>query len=133
MLNIKFELGGKEYRLKSSTYDFSLYSIGYVKEGENKGKETENFIGYFANIFDLDRYMPNKTLRNTDLEFLSELKEKLNDIINGLEPMTKYMVAEAFIKPDESKSYQAQIKKLLDENEKLRNDNTELKKKIKKS
>lgn len=74
-MDIIFEVGNKQYRLKSGSYDLTLqtYMLEYQdKEGNvyDEPKEKTSDIGFFKNEFQALNYLVDHVALNSDAETL---------------------------------------------------------------
>lgn len=113
MLNINFEVGQQRYILKSSTRDFSLYRIRKVQdeESENFGNDWEDFVGYFANVFNMVRYLKDEHLLHPDISNFLELREEVEMMIKDIRELTEVLVAECYTTPEDLAKKSANLKK----------------------
>lgn len=129
-LDIRFKINKKEYRLRSSAYDFILEEVKIGKSGKVEGEEVFDFVGNGSTLYTFLNYLPKEYhLRNSELNSLKELLDEQRLLIESLSDITSNITLECFIKPEERKSLFNKVQDLENEIERLKTDNRSLRKK----
>lgn len=130
-LDIRFNVGRKNYRLRSISYDFCLEEIKIGKTEKTEGKEVFELIGYGSTLEQIFYYLYKEhQLRNSEIYEVKQLVDELAIVLKSIHEQTSNITFECFIKPEERKSLVSKLRKYEEEIERLKKENQSLRAKI---
>lgn len=129
-LDIRFKINSKEYRLRSSRYDFILEEVKVRKEGDNAGEEWFDSIGSGSTLYQIFTYLYKEHhLRMSEIESVQGMVDEIQSLIDSLRSQMNNITVECFIHPDDKASLVKRYEAIEAECERLKSENQSLRRK----